>query len=360
MRRPRIYLAGPDVFLPRDEALRVAAGKKRICAELGLEGVFPFDLDPGIADLPPGAARAEAIARKDEHLVKSCDAVLANLTPFRSPSADVGTVYELGLASGLGKLVFGYTEEHLEYAKRVPRRADGCDENGLFVEDHGCFDNLMLHGALTSSGDRQGPQIAPADAVTGSMEASASLSTFRVAAERAAATLLPRGNGAARADLTDAGCMAMALHEAQLAVEAGNHPFGAVLVADGEVVLRGQNTVVSENDPTRHAELGLVSTASRLLPRDLIARSTLVTSTAPCPMCAGAIYWSGIQRVVYGCPAETLGEISGEELATDCRDVLSSGRLRTVEVVGPVMGEEAAAQHRAFWPAFLAGGNPVV
>jgi tRNA(Arg) A34 adenosine deaminase TadA len=77
-------------------------------------------------------------------------------------------------------------------------------------------------------------------------------------------------------------------------------------------------------------------------------------------MCAGAIYWSGIGRVVYGCPAELLGDISGEELRVDCRVVLSSGILSSVEVVGPVLSDEAAAQHRAFWPTFLAAGNDVV
>ena len=60
-------------------------------------------------------------------------------------------------------------------------------------------------------------------------------------------------------------------------------------------------------------------------------------------MCSGAIYWAGIGRVVYGCPAEVLGSISGEELAVGCREVLGSGVLRAVEVVGPVLGEEAAA-----------------
>jgi tRNA(Arg) A34 adenosine deaminase TadA len=70
-------------------------------------------------------------------------------------------------------------------------------------------------------------------------------------------------------------------------------------------------------------------------------------------MCSGAIYWAGIGRVVFGCPSKALGAISGEELDVDCRTVLGAGTLRAVEVVGPVLGEEAAAQHRAFWPGFL-------
>lgn len=103
--RPRVYLAGPEVFLPRAEALQIAEEKKAICAHLGLFGVFPFDLAPAPVVEGTGRSLAEAIADKDESLVRSCDAVLANLSPFRGPSADVGTTYELGYARGLGKEV---------------------------------------------------------------------------------------------------------------------------------------------------------------------------------------------------------------------------------------------------------------
>ena len=76
-------------------------------------------------------------------------------------------------------------------------------------------------------------------------------------------------------------------------------------------------------------------------------------------LCAASVPSQGVGRVVYGCPAETLGEISGEEMRIDCRQVMSSGILHKVDVVGPVLGDEAAAQHRAFWPRFLSAGNPV-
>jgi tRNA(Arg) A34 adenosine deaminase TadA len=65
-------------------------------------------------------------------------------------------------------------------------------------------------------------------------------------------------------------------------------------------------------------------------------------------------------RVVYGCPAEVLGQISGEELDVDCRQIMSAGALHSVEVVGPVLGEECANQHRDFWPRFIAQGHSVV
>lgn len=153
--------------------------------------------------------------------------------------------------------------------------------------------------------------------------------------------------------------MRAALHEAAAAVLEGNHPFGAVLVLEGEVVLRGRNAVVAERDSTRHAEIVLASAAAKALKREELARCTMYTSTAPCPMCSGAIYWTGIGRVVYGCPAEVLGAISGEELAVDCRQILSAGTLHRVDVVGPVLGEEAATQHREFWPGFIAAGGPL-
>src|SRR5437763_51598 len=90
-RAPRIYLAGPDVFLP--DATEAGERKKAICAELGLEGVFPLDAEIGAED---GERRELAlrISAANEGLIRSCQAVVANMTPFRGPSADVGTAYE--------------------------------------------------------------------------------------------------------------------------------------------------------------------------------------------------------------------------------------------------------------------------
>jgi len=146
--------------------------------------------------------------------------------------------------------------------------------------------------------------------------------------------------------------MRVALEEARAAAAAGNHPFGAVLVVDGEVVLRAQNTVMTEGDPTCHAETNLVRQASKSLERSQLARATLVTSTEPCAMCSGAIYWAGMQRVVYGCSGRTLGNISGEELDVACTHVLGSGKLHKVHVCGPVLEAECEALHRSFWPGW--------
>ena len=91
----------------------------------------------------------------------------------------------------------------------------------------------------------------------------------------------------------------LAIDQARLARAAGNHPFGAVLAdADGTVVLSAQNTVVTDSDVTGHAESNLVRLASTTLGRDLRGYA-LYTSTEPCAMCAGAIYWAGISKVVF-------------------------------------------------------------
>jgi tRNA(Arg) A34 adenosine deaminase TadA len=133
----------------------------------------------------------------------------------------------------------------------------------------------------------------------------------------------------------------------------GNHPFGALLALDGEAVLEAENTVVTGQDATGHAETNLVRLASRTYHRDRLAEATLYTSTEPCAMCAGAVYWSGIGRVVYGLGEDQLITIvSGNEenptLALPCRQVFAAGQ-RPVEVTGPGLYEQAAAVHEGFW-----------
>lgn len=132
-----------------------------------------------------------------------------------------------------------------------------------------------------------------------------------------------------------------------LAAEAarrGDDPFGALLAADGQVVLTASNTVHTEHDPTRHAELNLVSRAARSLPAEMLARCTLYTSTEPCVMCTGAIFWAGLPRVVFGCSAAAVAGRYGAEWAVACRETFT--RLHSaVEVVGPLLESEGLPLH---------------
>lgn len=153
------------------------------------------------------------------------------------------------------------------------------------------------------------------------------------------------------------------LHEAALrralvlamtARERGDHPFGALLVdAEGEVVLEAMNSVVTTRDATGHAEINLVREASRRFAPSFLARSTLYTSTEPCAMCAGAIYWAGVSRVVFGLTEHGLRALTGDHsanptLALPCREVFARGQ-RSIQVIGPLLEEEARRVHQGFW-----------
>ncbi len=142
--------------------------------------------------------------------------------------------------------------------------------------------------------------------------------------------------------------MRKALNLAQQAVEHGNQPYGALVVRGGKVVVQGYSTKITSRDISRHAELTVASQAAMLLSKDEIQDCTLYTSTEPCPMCTGAIYWSGIGRVVFGCPNEDLDLILKGNVGISCREILSRAS-RKVEVVGPVLREEAVELHRSYW-----------
>jgi tRNA(Arg) A34 adenosine deaminase TadA len=143
---------------------------------------------------------------------------------------------------------------------------------------------------------------------------------------------------------------------ARQAVANGDHPFGALLVYEGEVVLTAVNTVHSNHDVTRHAELNLVSQASRLLSYTALTESLLYTSTEPCAMCAGAIVWAGIRAIVYGCSGTSLGQITGGTFVVPSRQLLAKAN-QPIQIVGPVLEAEGFAIHQDYWPSYV---NPFV
>ncbi|PTL84398.1 nucleoside deaminase [Vitiosangium sp. GDMCC 1.1324] len=145
------------------------------------------------------------------------------------------------------------------------------------------------------------------------------------------------------------------MHSIDLARKArarGDHPFGSVLVdVGGKVLLEGENTVETTRDCTGHAESNLMREATQRYAPELLADCTLYASTEPCAMCAGAIFWGGVRRVVFALSSEQLGQLihpSAPALRMSCREVFARGSEPT-EVVGPVELPEAREVHAGFW-----------
>lgn len=145
-----------------------------------------------------------------------------------------------------------------------------------------------------------------------------------------------------------------AIEIAQNARDHGNHPFGAILVDENDqVLLQAENSVVTESDCTGHAETNLMRLASQHYSPEKLALCTLYTSTEPCAMCAGAIHWGNVRRVVYALGGTELYELVGpspDHLMIPCREVFTRTQ-RQVEVEGPAieLGTEARAVHEGFW-----------
>jgi nucleoside 2-deoxyribosyltransferase len=157
----RIYLAGPEVFL--QNAREIGELKKALCTKIRIRGRVP----PGLRIDTHNKNRYATgllISAANEKLIKSCRYVIANITPFRGPSADAGTVYEIGCARGCGLKIFAYSNTTLSYTERVCRffktadQLDGSDQlrdpHAMAIEDYAMADNLMIEGGIVSSGGR--------------------------------------------------------------------------------------------------------------------------------------------------------------------------------------------------------------
>ena len=139
----KIYLAGPEVFLP--DALDIGHTHKTLCETYGFEGLFPLDNTITGSSLKEVAA---AIRDANQKMIHSCDIVIANLSPFRGPEPDSGTVWEVGYAQGLGKKVLGYSTDLRplkEKTQSILNLGDtNCDLEGMEIEDFGLTHNLMF------------------------------------------------------------------------------------------------------------------------------------------------------------------------------------------------------------------------
>jgi tRNA(Arg) A34 adenosine deaminase TadA len=141
---------------------------------------------------------------------------------------------------------------------------------------------------------------------------------------------------------------------ARRAAGRGNHPFGAILVDESHnVLIETENGYLPDHDGTAHAERLLATQACTTLRLDALRKATLYSSAEPCAMCAGAIYWAGIGRLVYGLSEHRLRVVTGDHpenptLDLPCREVFRSGQ-RATEVLGPLLEAEAEALHAGAW-----------
>lgn len=158
----KLYLAGPDVFLPG--AKQHGERLKEVCTAHGLEGLFPMDGQIRTGKEATKLQTALAIFRADVELMLACDGAIVNMTPFRGPSMDSGTAMEVGYLNALNKPIFGYTTDMRAYYEKAvaydrliaedPNRkyysgSDGMirDSKGDMIENDGLIDNLMMVGA---------------------------------------------------------------------------------------------------------------------------------------------------------------------------------------------------------------------
>ena len=134
----------------------------------------------------------------------------------------------------------------------------------------------------------------------------------------------------------------------------GNRPFGAVIVsATGEVLAEGRNSNAETDDCTAHAETEALRFASPKFSREVLEGATMYASGEPCVMCAGAIFWSNIRRVVFGIDAVRLrvfrsSQATAGDLQMSCREVFAAS-AHSITVIGPALIDAATAVQRAYW-----------
>jgi len=153
---------------------------------------------------------------------------------------------------------------------------------------------------------------------------------------------------------TDLKYLRQTIEMARECASRGIHPFAALLVdAEGQVLMQQVNAFLPDHDMTGHAERVLMTRACTTYEPEFLAQCTMYTSAEPCAMCAGAVYWAGVGRVVYSLSEHRLKGMIGphpENLTMDlpCRKIFAAGQ-REVEVIGPLIEDEGAVVHEQFW-----------
>ncbi|WP_442755503.1 nucleoside deaminase [Methylocystis sp. JAN1] len=136
----------------------------------------------------------------------------------------------------------------------------------------------------------------------------------------------------------DESFMRLALAEAAK----GDFPFGAVIVRDGVVAAAGRNSGIKTNDPTAHGEMVAIRNFCASRPAAGLKGATIYTTGEPCPMCMGAILWSGFGRMVYAASIERLSAKIGQ-IMTPSRSLADAARFETIHITGGVLAAEALA-----------------
>lgn len=155
-------------------------------------------------------------------------------------------------------------------------------------------------------------------------------------------------------DETDGRYLRRAIELSAIGSAKGNRPFGAVVVGrDGQVLGEAHNDNANTGDCTGHAETNALRIASPAHRREVLEGATMYASGEPCVMCAGAIFWSNIRRVVFGIDAVSLrrfrhSQVGAADLEMSCREVFAHSP-HPIEVIGPALRDEATAPHRAYW-----------
>ena len=145
--------------------------------------------------------------------------------------------------------------------------------------------------------------------------------------------------------------MALAIEEARKGLRAGERPFGAVVVREDEIVARAYSVLESSSDPTSHAEILAVRAATAHLKSPSLEGCTLYASCDPCPMCAGAIFASRIERLVIGASSQTLMRLTGWPSRSYSVEELSKQMNVKLAVIRGVSQDEAEQVLAAYrWP----------
>jgi tRNA(Arg) A34 adenosine deaminase TadA len=136
--------------------------------------------------------------------------------------------------------------------------------------------------------------------------------------------------------------MRLAIEKTREGIDAGQSPFGSLIVREGKVVAVTHNTVWLTTDPTAHAEVNCIRAAAKALNTIFLHGCTLYSTTEPCPMCLSAIHWAKIERVVFGATIGDAAAAGFHELFVPAKDLATLGKS-PLKVESGLLQAECAA-----------------